>query len=293
MILGEDIKLSVLDFGDSNAPDEGIHDVVNYAVLAEQLGFKRFWMGEHYIKNTLFSNPEPLIPLIAMMTKKIFVGTAGLLLRQHSVFRLACSFSLLEKMFPQRIDLGLVAPSAKPDTHANSPEAFKSTKELFQEFFDCYNQEADLAGIYTNSIPSIWHLTSSMRSFTTCKHRQNVNVSKSLFHQYSNFDPELDEIARIKERYHQHSNYCPSISIAIGCFVSYDKKKITEYKKFYRQSLSIDVFSICVIEHATIFEDRIKEISVKYQTNDIVVLNLGRSYRDKTECLESISIILN
>lgn len=292
MILYEETKLSVLDFGDSNSPEENVHDVFKYAVLAEQLGFKRFWMGEHYIKNTVFSNPEPLIPVIAMMTKSISVGTAGLLIRQHSVSRVACSFSLLEKMFPKRIDLGLVAPSVSSSSNPGRGQTETTVKEIFQEFFDYYEEESGSVGLDTTSAPNLWHLTSSFKTFNTSRHSRTVNVSKALFHRHSNFDPELDEIARHKERCQQDPTCNSTISIAVGCYVSYDKRKITKYKNFYKTLLTAEVYNMYIIEPPASFLDRFKELISKYQTTDIVILNLGTSYQDKTECLEIISEIL-
>jgi hypothetical protein len=288
-MISKKIELSVLDFGETVDPYDQIEDVQNYAALAEQLGFKRFWMGEHYIKNTLFSNPEPLIPAIASRTKKISIGTAGLLIRQHSIQRLACSFALLEKMYPERIDLGLVAPTLRPGTKIDSSINTNSAGQIFQEFIDYYHKDQIASGLH----PQLWHLTTSIKSYNVNNHDNAVNVSKSLFHGFSNFNPEIEELQRLKEYFQKKNLSEPRMTIAIGCFVNHSKKKINDLKKFYKPLLSAEAFQMCLLNSPSSFVSRLYEVAYKYQTSDIIILNLGRSYKDKTDCLHIISDLLN
>ena|GEM_PF-2267968 len=291
MVTKKEIELSILDFGESDNSNEYIHNVIDYAVTGEKLGFKRFWMGEHYIKNSLFCNPEPLIPAIAMKTENIFVGTAGLLARQHSIERLACSFSLLEKMFPERIDLGLVAPTISLNSDGNTDNR-KSTTEIFSEFIHLFNDGSESLGIYKRTSPMLWHLTTSIKNYISSQHDWTVNLSKSLFHVNSNFDPELDDMKILRERCFEEKCCTPMITIAVACFVSYRKKKINECREFHKRFFSKNLYNTCIIETPDLFLDKIMQLSNKYQTNDIIILNLARSYEEKTECLEAISGIL-
>ncbi|MEL6654219.1 MAG: LLM class flavin-dependent oxidoreductase [Bacteroidota bacterium] len=85
-----------------------------YAQIADELGFSRFWLGEHYDDPlNYWSNPEPLLPLLLGHTERINVGTAGILIRLHSPFRVATNFRLLNSMFMGRVDLGLAGGYAK------------------------------------------------------------------------------------------------------------------------------------------------------------------------------------
>lgn len=285
------IEFSVLDFGETDRSEEGVFDVLNYAKQVETLGYTRFWMGEHYIRNTLFSNPEPLIPTIAMATKRISVGVAGLLIRQHSIHRVACSFSLIETLFAGRIDLGLVAPSSRPDLKPDSLSKAMSTKAIFEEVVD-YFQKSDTPGIYPGSFPRLWHLTTSIHSYVSCEHTNTVNLAKSLFHHNSNFDAEIDQINRLKDKFSKKLHR-PMISIGIGCFVSNDQQVLTKYRSFYKSLLTEDLYNISILETPEIFLQRIREIALKYQTNHVVIVNLGRSYIDKIECLINISEIFS
>ena len=73
------INFSILDFGlrDSTMGALRIQlDLFKYAQHADALGFKRFWLAEHYYTNRrlAWTNPEPLITLIAAHTDRIKVG---------------------------------------------------------------------------------------------------------------------------------------------------------------------------------------------------------------------------
>ena len=286
------MELSIVDFGETDLPGESLQDILDYAVTAEQTGFKRFWLGEHYGKKSLFNNPEPLLPAIAMVTQKIFVGTAGLLARHHAIHRVACSFSLLEKMFPGRIDLGLIAPlSILPSI--NDSFFAKSTTEIFASYSQLFKDGSDSKGVFVDSTPAIWQLTSSFKNYLSCRHLGPVNVSKTLFHANANFGPETDVILAIRDLHQQLGRSDLSVTVAIACFVSVDLHRLMACRQYYRKILVPIVFENCVIETPEIFKERILELTHKYHTHDIIILNLARSYAEKSHCLQTISSILN
>lgn len=102
------IKLSLLDvlptYGES--PSIALRSVIAQTQLAEQLGFERYWLTEHH-EWCGDSNPETLLPLMAATTRRIKVGTAGLLMNFHHPYRVARTFQVLESLFGGRIDLGI------------------------------------------------------------------------------------------------------------------------------------------------------------------------------------------
>jgi luciferase family oxidoreductase group 1 len=74
----------------------------------EQLGYKRYWVAEHHSIQGLVCSATPiLIGHIAAATKKIRVGSGGVLLPNHAPLVVAEQFGTLESMYPGRIDLGL------------------------------------------------------------------------------------------------------------------------------------------------------------------------------------------
>lgn len=103
-------SLGVLDFchlHEGVSPADILWETLDLAPLAESFGYTRYWLAEHHTPRMAHSTPEMLLPILAGVTKKIRVGTAGVLLNMYSPFKVASSFRLLHTIFPRRIDLGL------------------------------------------------------------------------------------------------------------------------------------------------------------------------------------------
>lgn len=81
---------------------------VDLAQHAEQLGYQRFWLAEHHsISGLACSATAVLIGHVARATRKIRVGSGGVMLPNHAPLVVAEQFGTLEAMYPGRIDLGL------------------------------------------------------------------------------------------------------------------------------------------------------------------------------------------
>jgi luciferase family oxidoreductase group 1 len=106
-----DLRLSVLDqspISEGMAPSEALHNSVDLARHAEELGYHRYWVAEHHGTPMLACNsPEVLIGAIAAATDRIRVGSGGVMLPHYSPLRVAETFSMLSGLHPGRIDLGL------------------------------------------------------------------------------------------------------------------------------------------------------------------------------------------
>jgi luciferase family oxidoreductase group 1 len=105
------MKLSVLDqspITDGITYEEAINRTLKLAVAVEEFGYHRFWVSEHHNTNSFASaSPEILLTKIASITKKIRVGSGGVLLSHYSPLKIAEQFRMLETLFPERIDLGI------------------------------------------------------------------------------------------------------------------------------------------------------------------------------------------
>lgn len=104
------MKLSVLDqsvISKGDSAGQALRKTVELAQIAEDLGYTRFWVAEHHNTNGIAgSSPEVLISHIASRTRKIRVGSGGVLLPQYSPYKVAENFKVLEALFPNRIDAG-------------------------------------------------------------------------------------------------------------------------------------------------------------------------------------------
>lgn len=105
------LPVSILDLvgmhpGESPAP--AIARSVDLASLAEQWGYRRFWLAEHHsIDGLACSATAVLIGHVAAATSTIRVGSGGIMLPNHAPLVVAEQFGTLEALFPGRIDLGL------------------------------------------------------------------------------------------------------------------------------------------------------------------------------------------
>lgn len=105
------MKLSVLDQSTAarGVPAaQTIRDTVEMAVLAEELGYHRFWVSEHHNHPVINGTaPEILMAAISQKTSRIRLGSAGVMLPHYAPLKVAEQFRVLEALAPGRIDLGL------------------------------------------------------------------------------------------------------------------------------------------------------------------------------------------
>ena len=103
-----------------------IRESLAVAQLADRLGYARYWLAEHHNSQChAGSAPEILIAAIAATTRRIRVGSAGVMLPHYAALKVAEQFRALEAIAPGRIDLGLGrAPGSDGRTaHALNPNA--------------------------------------------------------------------------------------------------------------------------------------------------------------------------
>nr|WP_282548977.1 LLM class flavin-dependent oxidoreductase [Streptomyces rochei] len=104
-------RLSVLDRSrvrEGHTAAEALRDTVALAREAERLGYHRFWVAEHHgVPGAAGSAPTVLAAAVAGATRRIRVGTGGVMLPNHRPLVVAEQFGVLESLFPGRIDMGL------------------------------------------------------------------------------------------------------------------------------------------------------------------------------------------
>ena len=115
------VPLSVLDLapiGSGSTAVEALRNSVELARHAEELGYVRYWFAEHHGTPSIASSaPEILIGHIASATRRIRVGSGGIMLQNHVPLKAAEVFHTLEALHPGRIDLGIGrAPGTDPLT---------------------------------------------------------------------------------------------------------------------------------------------------------------------------------
>ena len=105
------LRLSVLDqspVAQGGSGAQALRNTLDLARLADELGYHRYWLAEHHGGPMLAGpSPEALIGPVAALTRRIRVGSGGVMLPHYSPFKVAETFSLLSGLFPGRIDLAL------------------------------------------------------------------------------------------------------------------------------------------------------------------------------------------
>lgn len=173
----KNIPISILELAiitqDSNAK-ETFEKTKALAQLADDLGYKRFWLAEHHNMAHVASTATViLIGYIAGQTKKIRVGSGGIMLPNHAPLIIAEQFGTLEILYPNRIDLGLgrapgtdglTAQAIRKDFYEQS-QRFPQNVAALQEFFSEDNAAANVRAFPAEgtNVP-IWILGSSMDS---------------------------------------------------------------------------------------------------------------------------------
>jgi len=105
------MQLSILDQSPvlgSGGARRAIEETLALARRADELGFHRYWLAEHHAIAALADPcPEVLLARLGAETRRIRVGTGGVLLPYYSAFRVAETFRMLEALYPGRVDLGV------------------------------------------------------------------------------------------------------------------------------------------------------------------------------------------
>lgn len=147
------MRLGVLDQSpviSGHTPAQAVAETVALAEAADRLGYARYWLAEHHAIAALADPcPEILLTRIAAATRRIRVGTGGVLLPYYSPLKVAEVFRMLEALFPGRIDLGI---GRAPGGDALTAQAVSRGHYTFAEDFP--QQVRDLVGFLDARLPA-------------------------------------------------------------------------------------------------------------------------------------------
>jgi luciferase family oxidoreductase group 1 len=105
------IPLSVLDLvpvPEGATPSDAFANSRDLARHADDWGYTRYWLAEHHNMVGIASAATAVvIGNIAGATRRIRVGSGGIMLPNHSPLVIAEQFGTLESLYPGRIDLGV------------------------------------------------------------------------------------------------------------------------------------------------------------------------------------------
>lgn len=172
------IPFSVLDLAtviEGKTPADTFKTSLDLAQHVEDWGFNRYWLAEHHNMISVASSATSVvIGHIAGGTKKIRVGSGGIMLPNHSPLIIAEQFGTLESLYPGRIDLGLgrapgtdqiTAAAIRGDLRFQAAQDFPKEVMKLQAYLSADNSTSNVRAIPGESLDiPIWILGSSTDS---------------------------------------------------------------------------------------------------------------------------------
>jgi len=148
------LRLSILDQSPvpaGSTPAQALQNSIELARLADRLGYSRYWMSEHHAMETLACTaPEVLLARMGAETRRIRLGSGGIMLPHYSAFKVAEVFRTLHALYAGRIDLGIGrAPGGGP------VEALALKRERGTRMPDDFeDQTAELLAYFDGGFPA-------------------------------------------------------------------------------------------------------------------------------------------
>ena len=148
------VPLSVLDLapvGAGSTAGTALATSTALVRLAEELGFRRYWVAEHHgMPGIASSAPAVLVAHLAAVTERIRVGSGGVMLPNHQPLVVAEQFGTLDALHPGRIDLGI---GRAPGTDQATAQALRRRVSEDRGPDDFPRQLTDLVGFFTGEWP--------------------------------------------------------------------------------------------------------------------------------------------
>ena len=170
-------SLSVLDLAPVKAGSDvrsALAESLQLAQACEELGYQRFWVAEHHNMAGVASAATPVvIGHLAAGTRRIRVGSGGVMLPNHAPYVIAEQFGTLAALHPGRIDLGLgrapgtdqvTVRALRRDPAAGADQFPQDVVELMRWFEPAVEGQAIRAVPGEGADVDVWLLGSSLFS---------------------------------------------------------------------------------------------------------------------------------
>src|SRR5262252_1170130 len=141
----DQIELGLDTFGDVTNDETGharpqaavLRDVVEQAVLADQLGLAFVGLGEHHRKDFSISSPEIVLAAIASRTSRIHLGTSVTVLSTDDPVRVFERFSTLNAISSGRAEI-IVGRGSFTESYPLFGYDMANYNELFEEHLSLF-----------------------------------------------------------------------------------------------------------------------------------------------------------
>lgn len=230
------LKLGILDQSptvEGGSALQALKNSIDLAVFADEAGFHRVIYSEHHgVEAYGSSSPEILSAVILSKTKRIKVGTGGIMMKNYSAYKIAEWAKMLGSLYPERFILGLgKAPGGLKDAvsalNNHRPVILSSQETKLEEIIQYIKEDK---GIYDGLIaqpthiahlPEILWLGSGIQSATEAA-KHGVGYS------YADFmrnDQGVDSTETYLNKFDRNQySPVPSLQVAVAVSVAEDLK---------------------------------------------------------------------
>jgi luciferase family oxidoreductase group 1 len=244
------------------------------AACAEALGYGRYWLAEHHGPGTAHSSPELLVGLIAQLTGRMRVGTAGVLLSYYSPLKVAKDFRLLQALFPGRIDLGVGAGRVDEETargllggEGRVPDYAEKVSDLVAYLRDERPPAVTPAGV---GVPEVWVLGSGSPGGARTAARLGTAYSLGLFLAGSKDDPAPLDAYRSEFR-PSRALPRPRCNLAVAGVCASTEEEARRLAALHRNSFLVPR----VVGSPEQCRVHLRELAARYDVDEIIFLALG------------------
>jgi luciferase family oxidoreductase group 1 len=299
------IKLGLLDFGARNGSVSSmgkVLEVMDYAQVADELGYSRFWVSEHhnYSSSAAWANPQMLLPLLLNNTENISIGIAGILLNFYSSYEVALNFKMMENLFPGRVDLGIANGNPPINVCKNLTQRVKMRSKVYtlptkvkqlHDFFHREDYVAEKQNItippYKGSVPRVFALGSSFKNSDFAL-QYKMHYAKSLFHNIDSMQNERDAILRFKEGFFSKHGYEPEVIITFTGVCAQTEQQAVKIANETGSGMLNGI-----IGNASYFLDKIGALQEKFPVNEFVFHDVTTDNVQRIESLHMLNEIFN
>ncbi|WP_179595584.1 LLM class flavin-dependent oxidoreductase [Neobacillus driksii] len=299
------------------------------AQAGENLGYTRFWIAEHHdLPGLACSAPEVMLGYIGAHTTKIRIGSGAVLLPHYKPYKIAEVYNMLATLFPDRIDVGIGrAPGGSAEaTNALSDNFLQqvwnmpnSVKDLLHFIDNTVPPEHPHAKVTASPIPTVppipWLLGTSKKSAI-------LAAENGLAYVFGQFMSDQDGAAIIEQYRNtfkpRKQNEEPRVIVTVSaiCAETIDKAEdvalsslvwglqrkrgegqqgvpsIQEAKDYLQnedKTLLEEMKNSMIIGDPQQVKDRIDELQVQYNADEIMIVTITHSPADKIQSYKLIA----
>ncbi|MCW3107594.1 MAG: luciferase-like protein [Segetibacter sp.] len=286
-------RIGILDFGFrfENSTYNGIYDLVNEAILLEEMGFSRIWYAEHIISaNTIWSYPDVIVAMVSAYTQKINVGVAGTSVRYNNPAKIANDYQLMSTAFSNRIDLGF------SKGQSSFFESYMTENNIpFQNGWNS-SQLNERIKLVISSMdkfpqlkkPNLWYLTGSATGYATSV-ELGANCCRTLMHKHVDLHHHSALHDAYLKNFYQKYHSIPEYNVCVAGSVQNNPKLIHKIKNKNEHILNSDHY-LCGPK--AYVEEKLHHYAEVYQVEEIIFYEMSSDLKDRKRSFAALANIM-